>query len=63
MMTFQTDHRGNNNAGLPPPPILGLKSGDEKIRGEKKKKNNGKYQKGRREVVERGGGISEVSVY
>ncbi len=44
-------------------PILGLKSGDEKVKGGKKKRNNGEHQKGRKEAIGREGGISEVSIY
>ncbi len=55
--------QGQQQCQITPFPILGLKNGDEKVREEKRKRDNGEYQGGRREVVGRKGGISEVSVY
>ncbi len=48
---------------ITPLPILGSKIGDKKVRGGEKKKDKGEHQRGKREVVGRGGRISEVSVY
>lgn len=45
------------------PSILHLKSDNEKIKGGKKKRDKGKYQRDRKKVVGRGGGISEVNIY
>ena len=62
-MTFWTGHRGNDNIGSPFSSILGFKSGDEKIREKKKKRDNEKHKKDRRKMVGRRGGILEVNVY
>ena len=56
---------------LPPSTISGHpsrscqdpKNGDEKVRKRKKKKNKSDYWGGRREIIEKKGGISEVSIY
>ncbi len=46
-----------------PPPILSPKSGDKRVRGGKKKRDNREHRGDKMEAVGRGGGISEVSVY
>ena len=43
--------------------ILGPKSGDKKIKGEKKKKDNREHQGGKKGAVEKRDGISGVNVY
>ncbi len=43
--------------------LLGLESGDERVKGGKKKRDNGEHRGGRREAVGRIGEILEVSVY
>ena len=48
---------------ITPSLILGLKNGNEKVRRGKKKRDNGKYQGGKKKAVGRRGGILEVSVY
>ena len=55
--------QGQQQRQIIPPPILGPKSGDEKVKEEKKKRDNGEYRGGRKEVVGKKGGILEVSVY
>ncbi len=54
--------QGQQQCQITPPPILGPKSSDERVKGGKSKRDNGEHRGGRREVIRRGGGILEVSV-
>lgn len=44
-------------------PILNLKSGNKKVKKEKKKRDKEEYQGEKREVVKRKSRILEVSIY
>ncbi len=46
-----------------PPPVLGPKNIDNKVKEGKKKRDKGEYQQDKRKTVGRRGRISEVSVY
>ncbi len=63
MILFWTGHRSTNNARSPPPTILNLKNGDEKVKEEKKKRDKEEHRGDRREVVGKGSRILKISVY
>lgn len=61
-MTFWINYKSNNNAGI----LffhLGFQKSDGKVKKEKDKMDKREYYGGKKEVIERRGKISEVSIY
>lgn len=61
-MIFWTGYMGNNNTGILFSPVLGLKSGNKKVKGGKKKKDKEKLWGDKKKTIERESGISKVSI-